>query len=409
MSATHEPSADRPLRPLEVVQVITTLARGGAQATVVASADLDDPAVVVRILAGTDDTGEGSYWDDPAVARLEVEAVPELVRPMRPHRDALALRRLVARWWVERPDVVHTHSSKAGLIGRLAARIVGVPCVHTVHGWGPINASRGPVRAGVVEAERLLARWSAGLVVVGERDRDLGLSLGIGRAEQYHLIRSGIELDGSGPVTVEQRRSVRAELGLDDRFVVGMVGRLAAQKDQATLIEAFARSSVARRATLVLIGDGPRRDDLERRAASYPDLDIHFLGARPDGPRLVGAFDLAVNASNWEGLPRSVVEAAAAEIPVVASDVGSTADLVRAPDAGWLVAPGDRSGLTRAIDEAADDPVEARRRARTARASVGEFSADRMRRSLVELWSQVAVGRHTDRPLGRPEPVSGAG
>jgi glycosyltransferase involved in cell wall biosynthesis len=404
-------------RPLRVLQLITTLARGGAQATVLASADpadLADRRVEVTVLAGVDATGEGSYWDDQAIERLRIEPVPDLVRPLRPGSDARALRWLIARLRADPPDVVHTHSSKAGVLGRLAARVVGLPCVHTVHGWGPVNAGRGPARVAAIGLERFLAQRSAALVVVGEGDRTFGLANRIGRPEQYRLIRSGIELDreldqrGSLAADPAARDRLRARLGLDDRFVVGMVGRLAPQKDQLTLIEAVARAGLAR-STLVLVGDGPRRADLERAAAGRPDLDIRFLGARPDGARLVRAFDVAVNASRWEGLPRVVVEAAAAGVPVVASDVGSTGELVENGRTGWLVPPADPDALADAIAEIAADPGLAEARAEEARRRVGAYSADRMRDDLVALWWEVA-GRaapsaDADGPVDRRGPA----
>lgn len=392
-------------RPLRVVQLITTLARGGAQATVLASVQ---PAPTVGqgqpsaagvdmvVMAGTDRTGEGSFWDDPILDRLRVESVPHLTRPVDPWRDARALAWLIRRFRADRPDVVHTHSSKAGVLGRLAALVAGVPCVHTVHGWGPINAGPGPGRVASIGLERALARLSAALVVVGQGDLEFGLAHRIGHPGQYHLIRSGIELgaSGTGPATGEERLALRHQLGLDGRFVVGMVGRMAAQKDQLCLIEAFDRLGLAG-ATLVLVGDGPRRPALEEAARSRASADVRFLGARPDGARLVTAFDVAVNASHWEGLPRTVVEAAAAGVPVVASDVGGTAELVEPERTGWLVPPGDVEALASAIGQAHDDRPRARALAEAARSRSGQFSADEMRSRLLRLWTETA---------GRPHP-----
>ncbi len=400
-------------RPLRVTQIVTTLARGGAQATVVASSQHLDPGVEVSILAGPDSTAEGTYWGDPALVGVRVDRVDDLVRAIRPFRDARAVRALTERLRRDRPDVVHTHSSKAGVVGRLAAIAAGIPCVHTVHGWGPLDAGGAISGRAVVAVERLLARRTAALVTVGQADLDRGLELGIGRSDQYRLIRSGIELpwpvdtdqasaevDGAAP----DRQEVRDELGLSGRWVVGMVGRMAAQKDQVLLIEAFGAAAMAD-ATLVLVGDGPTRGEIEAAVARWPDLDIRLLGARPDGARLVAGFDVAVNASRWEGLPRTVVEAAASGVPVVATNVGSTGELIRPGVSGRLVRPGDVDGLTDALLASHSDTTATLAMAAEARRMAAGFSVDRMRQDLVELWHAVA-GRSAD-PVGpaRAEPL----
>ncbi|MEL6983566.1 MAG: glycosyltransferase, partial [Actinomycetota bacterium] len=398
------------------VQIVTTLARGGAQATVLASSgaspsasdgsggsghSTDAPAVAathpveVTVLAGADTTGEGSFWDDPALDSIDVEVVPHLLRSIRPLADLRALWWLVRRLRADRPDVVHTHSSKAGVLGRLAAAAVGVPCVHTVHGWGPLDAASGSTRRVVILLERGLARLSAALVVVGRGDLDRGLDLGIGRAWQYRLIRSGIELPDSADPTIRTR--VRRDLDVEGRWVVGMVGRLAAQKDQATLIDAVANAGLAD-TTLVLIGDGPKRSALEAHAAAHSGLDVRFLGPRPDGADLVAGFDVAVNASHWEGLPRTVVEAAAAGVPVIASDLGSTDDLIEPGRSGRLVPPGDTGELTKALVAARRDRAETAAMAAEAARRARDFSADRMRSDLCRLWSEVSRAGRPQRP-----------
>lgn len=397
-------------RPLRVTQIVTTLARGGAQATVVASSHDLGPGVEVSMLTGPDSTAEGTYWGDPALASISIELVDDLVRAIRPAKDARAVRNLIERLRGDRPDVVHTHSSKAGVLGRLAAIAAGIPCVHTIHGWGPLDAGGALAGRAVVAVERLLARRTAALVTVGQADLDRGLELGIGRPDQYRLIRSGIELPWPGgsdrasdqpPVLAPDRDAVRGELAVDGRWVVGMVGRMAAQKDQVLLVEAFGAAGMDD-ATLVLVGDGPTRGEVEAAVARWPDLDIRLLGARPDGARLVAGFDLAVNASRWEGLPRTVVEAAANGVPVVATDVGATSELIRPGVSGHLVRPGDAEGLTEALCSVRSDAATTQAMAAAARRMAEGFSADRMRRDLVGLWHEVA-GRSGD--LARAVPA----
>lgn len=391
--------------PVRVVQIITTLARGGAQATVVASCDparLADLGVEVTVVAGVEVTAEGAWWGDPALARSRVEPMTRLVRRPAPIQDLLALWQLVRVLRRLRPDVVHTHSAKAGMLGRLAAVLVGVPVVHTVHGWGPLHADRAIVRWASALVERTMARAVAALVLVGIGDVDLARRWRIGRPDRYQVIRSGIELPAP-EAAAEQRLRWRRELGLHDRFVVGMVGRLAHPKDQATLVEAFRLAAIPE-ATLLLVGDGPQRGELERLVRSHPEVDIRLLGLHPRGAELVAAFDVAVHSSHWEGLPRTVVEAAAAAVPVVATDVGSIAELIEDGRSGRLVAPGDPAAMGRALTDVHADlrgavalAIEARRRA-------DAFSADRMRNDLADLWHRVAGRTH---PLGGPNGDTG--
>lgn len=400
--------------PLRVVQIVTTLARGGAQATVMASSETEVMAadgVDVSVLAGPDVTAEGSWWDDPAIERIVVDAVPHLVRRPAPVRDLAALWWLVRELRRRRPDVVHTHSAKAGVLGRLAALAAGRPVVHTVHGWGPLHSTRPTVRWVCAAVERTLARRVRALVLVGSADVEMARRWRIGREERFRVIRSGVEVPAESSLA-GLRLQARRQLGLDGRFVVGMVGRLAFPKDQRTLIEAFRLAGLAD-ATLVLVGDGPDRPELERFIATETELDIRLVGSRADGAELVAGFDVAVHSSRWEGMPRTVVEAAAVGVPLVVSNVGSVAELVEDGFSGRLVTPGDAEAMASAIGELQRDPVAAKRLGARARDRVEPFSADRMRHELVELWCQVAdrshpaTGRAT--PAADPTPSTSAG
>ncbi|MEM7273375.1 MAG: glycosyltransferase family 4 protein [Actinomycetota bacterium] len=397
---TQTASANRSRRPLRVAQIVTTLARGGAQATVMASAEMSADGVAVTVLAGPDRTDEGSFWDDERAGDAgsipEVVEVPDLVRRPAPVKDVLALVWLVRWLRRHRPDVVHTHSSKAGVLGRLAARAVGIPCAHTVHGWGPLYATSPVARRVAVTIERVLARCSAALIVVGRADLRYGLDHGIGSTQRYRLIRSGIDT-ALATAAAARRDEIRSELGLGDRFVVGMVARMAYPKDHASLVAAVADADLGD-AVLVLIGDGPERAEVERLAvAAGLGERIRILGLRPDAATVVAAFDVAVLASRWEGMPRSVVEAAAAGVPVIATDVGSVADLIEDGVSGRLVPPGDVAALAQALVDVHASPAARRIMADAARERSVEFSVDRMRRELRDLWRELA-GRPSTAP-----------
>lgn len=387
--------------PLRVAQLITTLARGGAQATLLASRDMADHGATVTILAGLDDPGEGTYWCDLETPDDRVVEVPILHRALHPVADIRTLYWLVRWLRSTRPDVLHTHSSKAGALGRLAAAISRVPVVHTVHGWsfaapGRKGRLERVVAKAVIALERALAHLSGALIVVTPLDIEQGLANGIGRPDQYRLVRSGVELDRPRAAR-HKRQELREQLGLDDSFVVGTVGRLAAQKDLGTLIEAFAIAerdgNFEQEAVLAIVGDGPDRHRLEAQSKSAGiGQQTIFLGQRPDAAELVAAFDAFVLTSLWEGLPRTIVEAMAASVPVIATQVGGVEEIVRDGETGFLVAPGDAAGVARAISCLRRDPGVGQRVAARAGDEVNAFSAERMRHDLGLVWSELTLG-----------------
>jgi len=392
-------------RPLRVCQIITKLEVGGAQATVVATAAhlAADPEVDVVTLAGIEDDSGGVLWRRARDLGLDVRAVPALRRSVRPIADLRAVQQLRRALREIAPDVVHTHSSKAGVLGRLAASAEGLPVVHTIHGWSSICGDQGPAaRAGVVGIERWLGRRTARLVVVTEVDRTIGLAAGIGREDQYTLVRSPLD---AADAAAARRSRAESRAGLDlgpDDFVVGSVARLAAPKDPFTLLRAFGRLSSARPTSmLVLIGGGPLEDALrvEATAAGMADR-VRFVGSHPRAAQLVGAFDVAVLASRWEGLPRTIVEAAAARIPIVANCVGGVGDIVEDGISGWCFPVGDDRALTVALGRILDDPAGTARMVDVAEHRVqGEFGIDAVTDQLSDLWRLAAAA-----PVRAPEP-----
>ena len=195
-------------RPIRALQIITRMILGGAQETVMLSSSmLDRHAFDCELLTGPQTGPEGELITDTRARGVTVHIEPSLVREIHPWKDLLAVIRLTRFLRRGRYDVVHTHSSKAGIVGRIAARLAGVPVVvHTAHGWGFHPHQHPLVRGLYVQLERWCAPLCSRLVVVGDPDRLAGLALGIGRPEQYVLIRSGIELDQfrNPPVTRAQ-------------------------------------------------------------------------------------------------------------------------------------------------------------------------------------------------------------
>ena len=389
------PAPTRALRPLRVLHVITRMMVGGAQENTLLSCALIDPALYPSTLLTGPETGlEGSLHEEAAARGVQVIVEPNLVRRISPWHDFLATLRLRRVMRTGRYDIVHTHSSKAGILGRLAARWAGVPViVHTAHGWGFNDEQPWYVYWLYVVLERVCAPFTGALVVVGAPNRDKGLKLGIGRPDQYRLIRSGIEVQAFRDVRTT-RDEARRRLGLPaDAFVVGSVGRLEGQKAPLDLLAAFAPVAAEHpEAHLVYVGEGSWRGELEA-AIARAGLSgrVHLAGLRRDVPELLRAFDVFALASRWEGLPRVFPQAMAAGLPIVATRVDGAPDAVTPGENGWLVDVGDTAAMAKVLRALADDPAMARRMGAAGRARVDEFSVERMVDALAELYDTLST------------------
>lgn len=336
---------------MRIAEVVTKLDVGGAQETVVrTSIGLQSKGHEVLVFAGRDAGTGGSMWEDLDAAAVDARALRWLVRPIAPLRDIAAVLELWRELRRLRPDVVHTHSSKAGVVGRVAAWLARVPVrVHTVHGWSFRDHDSALQRRAFITIERLLARITTSLVVVSEADRRSGLALHIGSAGQYAVIRSGVP--AAPEVTDGERQRLAAELGVTGWQVVGSVTRFGPPKDPLTTVRAFAEVAAERDdVVLVLVGDGPVRSIV---SAEIDQLGLAgrvvLTGVRRDVLPLLSMFDVFVLTSHSEGLPRAVLEALAAGLPVVASRVGGIPEVVVDGDNGCLVEDEDVAGTADGI------------------------------------------------------------
>ena len=388
----------------KVFNVITKLAVGGAQETALAYCSQLDPARwATTLVTGRERSPEGDMFDEAARRGVSVLTVPSLRRRINPVTDMRALIELVRLFRRERPDIVHTHSSKAGLVGRLAARIAGVPVVvHTVHGWSFHEGMSPVARAVAVRIERLAARWTSTLVVVADHDAEIGSEKGIGRWGQYALVRSAVDVEALRRAA-GSRAEARAALGIPEGVpVLGTVTRLCRQKDPTTLLEAARRVVDSRPdARLVVVGDGPMRADVEQLIDEL-DLRPHvsLLGPRTDVAALLPGFDAFVLSSLWEGLPRVVIEAMAVGVPVVATDVGGIDEAVTDGVSGLLATAGDAEALAGAVLRVFDEPGLAHRLRGAAGERVGEFDIGVMADQLDDLYSGL-MARGRSRPRRR--------
>ncbi len=349
--------------PGSVLHVITRLDRGGsADNPILSCLGLSERGWEVTLAYGP--TSDPT----PALARLERSGrvpmirVPDLVRDIRPLSDFKAYRTLRALMARGDYDVVHTHTSKAGLLGRRAARGLRSRVVHTPHGH-VVHGYFGPaLTRAIVAAERRAARWCDTIVVLTNRGREDHLAAGVGRPDQFVTIPSGVPLAAfrSG---LPARGAARAALGLDEGAIVaGCVARLVRVKGQHVLLEAAARLCPLHPALRILLaGDGEDRAALEGRATKE-DLRgrVTFTGRLDDPRGALAAMDLFVLPSLNEGQGRAAVEAMAAGIPVVASEVGGLPEVLDGGRAGLLVPPGDPEALAAALEDFLVHPEKAR-------------------------------------------------
>lgn len=329
-----------------VLRVITRLNVGGpARHVTVLAAGMR--GFDTTLVTGLPDPAEGDMGD--LAQGLERVVLPTLRRNPSPLDD---LRTLWALWRLCRrlaPDIVHTHMAKAGALGRLAARLAGVPVVlhtfhgHVLHGYFPAWQSKL-----LVLAERLLGKMTTRIYAVSPAQRDELAALGVAQASKLRVLPLGLDLAPlAGPLP---RGGLRKLLGLPaDAVLIGCVARLAPIKAHDVLLEAFSR--IPGDAHLVLIGDGPLRAELEKRRTGR----IHLTGWIRDLPMIYGDLDLAVLASRNEGLPVSLIEAAAAGVPIVATRVGGVGDLLGRHPAATLVPPGDPEAFAKALSATLDN------------------------------------------------------
>jgi glycosyltransferase involved in cell wall biosynthesis len=365
---------------------------GGAQETVLLAAALADrDRYEPLVVCGPQTGSEGSLHDEVRRRGVELHVVPTLVRQVSPVADLRALGDLaeVFRDW--RIDLVHTNSSKAGIVGRAAARRAGLPAVHTVHGWPFHDHQAAPVAAVWRALERRAARHTARLVVVAEADREKGLAAGVGRPEQYVTVRSGLELDQYA-ADAGARTAVRSELGIPaEAPVVGAVNRLSGQKDPLTLVETFAVVAKAQPAARLLVaGDGPLRGAVESRVAALGlQGRVLLLGLRDDVPRLLTAVDVFLSTSLWEGLPRTVLAAMATGVPVVATPVDGVVDVVSDGATGLLAPPRRPDLLGAAVMRVLAEPSLRTGIVGRAALRVRAFGADEMVHRLEDVYAGV--------------------
>lgn len=281
--------------------------------------------------------GEGPFTEQLADRGVPYISIASMVRAIQPRKDLAAVFELTRRLRAFAPNLISTHSAKAGWIGRSIGRVLGVPTLFTAHGWS-FTEGRPPMqRRFYIGLERLTARLATKIITVSDYDRRLALTHRIASAAKIVCVHNGVH-----DVDAALRAAPRAD-GAPTRFVT--VARFEEPKDHLSLIRAL--STLPRGSwTLTILGEGPLMPQSRALAAELGVTEaIAFLGLRKDVPEQLAAADVFVLVSNWEGFPRSILEAMRAGLPVVSSDVGGVSESVEDGVTGFLVPRGDVAKL----------------------------------------------------------------
>jgi glycosyltransferase involved in cell wall biosynthesis len=374
---------------MTALHLITRLSLGGPSLNTIDSVLALDRAGWRTILAVGSVEEEISVLDQARSRGCRIVFLPALTREVSPAKDLRALWQVFRLIKRERVTLVHTHTSKAGFLGRLAAWLARVPVVvHTPHGHVFYGYYGRRLTALFVGLERLAAWLTDRIVVLTERGIEEHLARGIGRREQFRVIPSGVDLERIR-LSARPYEMARSRLGVDSEthLIVGL-GRLEPVKGFQLLVKALpAILSGVPSARLLLVGEGSLRPALVNDARALGVADrLTFVGAQPEGATFLAAADLVVVPSLNEGMGRVLVEAMALGRPVVATRVGGIPAVVVDGETGRLVAPDDPAALARAVNELLKDPGLRQRMGEAGRRRAEQFSLTVMESRLLDLY-----------------------
>ena len=379
-----------------VLRVFSRLNIGGPSLHVIhLSAGLTRLGFETKLVVGQVEEREGDFHDLAQQKGVAPVVLKDLGRAIRPVQDARALVQLSRIIRAFRPHVVHTHTAKAGVLGRIAAKVARVPViVHTYHGH-VLSGYFSPAMNRLFRAiERALAPVSTSLLAVSGSVKDDLVRLGVAPDARIRVLPLGLDLE---PLARDlPRGTLRREAGwASEHVVVGIVGRLVPIKDVDTFIDAAVLvSNSFPNARFAVVGDGEGRERLEERATSLLGDRIRFFGWRKDTAAVFGDLDVAVNTSLNEGTPVALIEALAASVPVVATAVGGTPDLLENGAFGSLVPPRSPREVAGAITTVIASPDAARAQAAAGRTIVlRRYSVQRLIDDVAELYRSLLCAR----------------
>lgn len=385
---------------MRIVHVITRLIIGGAQEnTILTCEGLHSRGHDVHLLTGPTTGPEGSLVERGRSGGYEFEEIPDMVRAVCPIRDLRALLAMRRRFKALRPDVVHTHSSKAGVLGRIAAHLAGVPIiVHTIHGMSFNRTQPSPIRAMYAFAEKVCAKRCHAIASVADAMTTQALAAGIGKPEQFVTVRSGMVVQDFDPAK-HPPADTRRDWGVaDDDVLVGTVARLFPNKGYEQLLDVMSLALDQQpNLRFVWVGDGAARGQYEKELDRRGMRDrVTITGLLPpcEMPRVLGAIDILAHTSQWEGLPRAVVQALLMKKPAVSFDIDGAPEVIVPGETGELAQLGDIRGFASALANLAADPTRRKTYGDLGRRKcLEDFDHTMMVDRLERLYQRLAAGK----------------
>ncbi|TWT59959.1 glycosyltransferase family 4 protein [Rubinisphaera italica] len=386
---------------MKIAHIITRMIIGGAQQNTLHTIEdhLREHGDDVTLFTGPTTGPEGSLMDLVHASGCRVIEIPSLLRKLQTLHELAALRQIKSALRELQPDIVHTHSSKAGIIGRKAAYDLKLPCVHTIHGAAFHYGQNKILYRVYRKAEKIAQKWTDHYISVADAMSQQYLDAGIGKPEQYTTISSGFDVE---PFLQEptERASLRKEWGLsDEHILIGKIGRLFPLKGHDAIIAVAAE--VIRQAPQVrflFIGDGILREQYLNEIRDQ-GLQDHFIFTGlvdpTEIPRLMQATDIVAHTSQWEGLARVLPQALISGKPVVSFDIDGAREVTIPNETGCLIPRNDLTGLTQALVQLANDEEMRTRFGKNGRERfTDQFRHQTMSRRIREVYEKVLARRN---------------
>lgn len=344
----------------------------------------------ISVAVGERDLMNG-YIENPDITLYKIHS---LIRPISICNDLKALWELIRLIRTLKPDLVSTHSSKAGVLGRIAAKICGIPVIFTAHGWAFTEGVPENLCRFYIQVERFMARFSDKIICVSEHDRQLAIKHNVGKDEQLVTIRNAMPYNLN-----DQLAQARGE----NPVHLIMVARFCEQKDYELFLKVLAALKTAKEYCADLVGDGPILETMKTLARELGLGErVRFLGARTDVPALLTKAQVFVLVSHWEGFPRSILEAMRAGLPVVASDVGGVNEAIVDGETGFLIPRGDFNVLADRLKTMIEDaPLRTRLAQNGHRRFMELYRFEGLLEKTVQVYSEVIETRRVSKARGR--------
>ena len=373
------------MNKIKVAVIITKLELGGAQKVAISICEKIDKTKFEPFLI----CGCGGILDEETKNKIRVIFVKDLVREINPIKDLKALYSIYKILKQEKPDIVHTHSSKAGIVGRFAAKMCGIKnIIHTIHGFSFNDTQRNIKKNLFIFLEKLGAKISKYLIPVSVENTTKGLQNNIGKKEQYHYIRLGVDIENFK--NFKDTPTLKKELDIDEKdFLVTTIGPFKPQKNLPDFIKtANEISKNNKNFKFVIVGDGALRNEFEKLITDYNiSQNIFLIGWRRDISNILHSSDFFVMTSLWEGLPISTIEALSCGLVPIVNDVDGQREIIKDGYNGFLIKPHDIKAIEEKILLLAKNSELKNKMSENARESIDyTFSTDHMIKQHEQLY-----------------------